>query len=520
MKRAKANGRTNGNKRTGVKLGFEETLWATADKMRGQMDAAEYKHIILGLIFLKYISDLFDELHAALKPQGADKAENPDEYLKRNVFWVPSKARWSFLRENSHQANIGKLIDAAMSAIEKENASLKGILPKNYSQTSLDNQRLSQLLELISSIGLGDEESRSKDILGRVYEYFLGRFAGVEGKGGEFYTPPSVVRLLVELVEPYKGSVYDPCCGSGGMFVQSNKFVQAHGGRQTDIKILGQESNPNTWRLCKMNLAIRGISGDIGFQHADTFHNDLHPQLKADFILANPPFNMSDWGGERLEQDTRWQHGRPPAGSANFAWVQHILHHLSPAGTAGFVLSNGSLSAHQAGPEGEIRKALIEADLVDCIVALPSQLFYTTQIASCLWLLRRKKHGASYHDRRGQLLLIYAAQLGQMTGRTHRELSEADISYVAETYHRWRNKQDGHEYRDVPGFSKSATMDEVRFHKWALVPGRYVGFDERLYSRWDEAHLRNEIEELTLRVSQSDMASKRAIAILNEVIHG
>ena len=363
--------------------------------MRGHMDPAEYKHVVLGLVFLKYISDAFEERHTWLLREAADPksdyyvkesaaatkvAEERDEYTAENIFWVPAEARWAYLQDNAKQPTIGKLLDDAMLAIEKENPSLKGVLPKDYARPALDKQRLGELIDLVGTIGLGDAESRSKDVLGRVYEYFLGRFASAEGKGGgEFYTPQSVVRLLVEMIEPYKGRVYDPCCGSGGMFVQCEKFVLAHGGRIGDLSIYGQESNPTTWRLCKMNLAIRGIDGNLGRENADSFHNDLHPDLKADFILANPPFNVSDWGGERLRDDVRWKYGVPPAGNANFAWVQHIVHHLAPGGMAGFVLANGSMSSNQSG-EGEIRRALVEADLVDCMIALPGQLFYTTQI--------------------------------------------------------------------------------------------------------------------------------------------
>ena len=363
--------------------GYEETLWAAADKMRNNMDPAEYKHVVLGLIFLKYISDSFEEVASKIKNDTEyyeGQEEDKDAYLSENVFWVPQKARWEYIKNNAKKPEIGKIIDDAMIAIEKDNPGLKGVLSKNYAKPDLDKARLGELIDLISTITLGDKASRSKDILGRIYEYFLGRFAGAEGKGGgEFFTPQSVVKLLVQMIEPFKGRVYDPCCGSGGMFVQSEKFVEAHGGKTTDLAIYGQESNPTTWRLCKMNLAIRGIEGNLGQQNADTFHNDLHKELKASYILANPPFNISDWGGERLKDDVRWKYGVPPAGNANYAWIQHIIHHLDPTGIAGFVLANGSLSSNTSG-EGEIRKNLIKAGLVDCIVAMPSQLFYTTQI--------------------------------------------------------------------------------------------------------------------------------------------
>lgn len=375
MAKAKSKG-SNG----GANLGFEATLWAAADKLRNNMDAAEYKHVVLGLIFLKYISDAFEEKHAALQADAAADAEDRDEYLAENIFWVPKEARWTFLRDNARQPTIGKLIDDAMVAVERDNKTLKGVLPKDYARPALDKQRLGELIDLIGTIGLGDRENRSKDILGRVYEYFLSQFASAEGKkGGQFYTPRSVVRLLVEMLAPYKGRVYDPCCGSGGMFVQSEKFVEAHGGKLGDISIYGQESNNTTWRLAKMNLAIRGIESNLGQEHADTFRRDLHADLKADYVIANPPFNDSDWGGENLKDDARWQYGVPSASNANFAWVQHFIHHLAPNGIAGFVLANGSMSSQQSG-EGDIRRKIIEADLLDCIVALPGQLF--TQLPS------------------------------------------------------------------------------------------------------------------------------------------
>jgi type I restriction enzyme M protein len=460
-----------------------------ADALRGSMDAAEYKHVALGLLFLKYISDAFEERHALLEAeqaQGADP-EDPDEYLAHNVFWVPQEARWAHLKAQAKQPTIGQVVDGAMAAIERDNPSLKGVLPKDYARPALDKTRLGQLIDLITNIRVGDAETRSKDVLGRVYEYFLSQFASAEGKkGGEFYTPRCVVKLLVEMLEPYKGRVYDPCCGSSGMFVQSEEFIAAHGGRLTDISIFGQESNYTTWRLAKMNLAIRGIEGRI--EHGDTFHNDRHPDLKADFILANPPFNVSDWGGERLRDDKRWQYGVPPAGNANFAWVQHIVHHLAPAGVAGFVLANGSMSSGQSG-EGEIRKSLVEADLVDCMVALPGQLFYSTQIPACLWFLARDRgsdrNGAAgaaprgkLRDRRGELLFIDARKLGRMVDRTHRELTDEDIARIAGTYHAWRSPvgaASAATYVDVPGFCKSAALDEIAKHGHVLTPGRYVG---------------------------------------------
>ena len=462
----------------GANLGFEQQLWQMADKLRGHMDAAEYKHVVLGLIFLKYISDAFQERYEALKKEPHADPEDRDEYTAENVFWVPKVARWPRLQDNAKQPTIGKLIDDAMVAIEKENPSLKGVLSKDYARPSLDKHRLGELIDLIGKIGLGDKESRSKDILGRVYEYFLGQFASAEGKkGGEFYTPRCVVKLLVEMIEPYKGRVYDPCCGSSGMFVQSEEFIRQHGGKIGDISIYGQESNPTTWRLAKMNLAIRGLEANIGPHNADTFHNDLHKDFKADFILANPAFNMSDWGGERVREDARWKYGAPPVGNANFAWVQHIIFHLAPSGIAGFVLANGSMSSNQSG-EGEIRKAIVEADLVDCMIALPPQLFYGTPIPACLWFLSRNKANGKFRDRRRQTLFIDARKVGYMVDRVHRDLSDKDIAHIGRSYHAWRGEKDAGKYEDVAGFSKSATTEEIAAHGYVLTPGRYVGAEE------------------------------------------
>lgn len=449
-------------------LGFEQKLWSAADKMRNNMDAAEYKHVVLGLIFLKYISDSFEAIYNKLKNEELADPEDKDEYLAERVFWVPKEARWNYLQDNAKQAEIGKIIDEAMESIEKENTSLKGVLPKDYARPALDKRRLGELIDLIGTIALGDEDSKKKDILGRVYEYFLGEFADAEGKkGGQFYTPRSIVRVLVEMLEPYKGRVYDPCCGSGGMFVQSEKFIKEHQGRINDVSIFGQESNPTTWKLAKMNMAIRGIDSNIAL--GDTFHNDQHKDLKADFIIANPPFNISDWGGERLREDARWRYGTPPTGNANFAWVQHMISHLAPNGTLGLVLANGSMSSNTSG-EGDIRKNLVENDLVDCMIALPSQLFYNTMIPACLWFFRREKG-----NRNNQTLFIDARKMGEMISRKNRTLTTEDIQKIADTYHNWKKDEN---YEDVLGFCKSATEEEISKHDFILTPGRYVGTEK------------------------------------------
>ncbi|HSV73785.1 MAG TPA: class I SAM-dependent DNA methyltransferase [Chthonomonadales bacterium] len=556
---------------SGATVGYEQQLWQMADALRGSMDAAEYKHVVLGLIFLKYISDAFEEQHAKLSAErthGADP-EDPDEYRAQNTLWVPSEARWQHLKSQARQSTIGQLVDDAMAGIERHNPALKGVLPKDYARPTLDKARLGQLIDLISSIdfrqpsprpaghpsrsgrGDGGEGGHAHDLLGRVYEYFLSQFASAEGKkGGEFYTPRCVVRLLVEMLEPYRGRVYDPCCGSSGMFVQSMEFIRAHatgngnGGRaKADISIYGQESNPTTWRLAKMNLAIRGIEGQIA--QGDTFHSDRFPDLKADFILANPPFNVSNWGGERLRDDKRWQYGAPPVGNANFAWIQHMVYHLSPAGVAGFVLANGSMSSNQSG-EGEIRKRLVEADLVDCMVALPGQLFYSTQIPACLWFIARDKRGqpspgVSRHplplgdgrregpahrlrDRRGEVLFIDARRMGRLVDRTHRELTDEDIRKIADTYHAWRaspsspppraEQGEGGGYADVPGFCRSATLEDVRKHGHVLTPGRYVGAEAQ---EDDGEPFEEKMQRLTatLREQQAEAAKLDAAIVAN-----
>jgi type I restriction enzyme M protein len=477
----------------GGNLGFEAELFKAADKLRGNMEPSDYKHVALGLIFLKHISDSFEARRAALleddktfpKNAGTKPSEDPDEYAAENVFWVPKEARWSHLQANAKQPSIGKLIDEAMIAIEKRNETLKGVLPKEYARPALNAVMLGELIDLVSGIPLGREKGESRDVLGRVYEYFLGQFAGSEGKrGGEFYTPRSVVRVMVEMLEPYKGRVYDPCCGSGGMFVQSESFAEQHEGRIGDIAVYGQESNYTTWRLCKMNLAVRGIDADIKWNNEGSFHKDELRDLKADFVLANPPFNISDWGGDRLREDVRWKYGPPPASNANFAWIQHILHHLAPNGTAGVVLANGSLSSTSNG-EDIIRRALVEGvngtpGVVDCMIALPGQLFYSTQIPVCLWFLARDKsngvaRSAKLRDRRGEILFIDARKLGYMVDRTRKEFSDADIEKITRAYHAWRGEAEAGVYEDVAGFCKSASLEEIKGHDYVLTPGRYVG---------------------------------------------
>ena len=461
---------------SGSDLGFEASLFKAADKLRGNMEPSDYKHVALGLIFLKHISDSFEMKRRELLADYPDGAEDPDEYLAENVFWVPPEARWSHLQDSAKLPGIGRLIDEAMLAIEKVNPTLKGVLPKDYGRPALNAVMLGELIDLISGIMLGENRDRARDVLGRVYGYFLGQFAGSEGKrGGEFYTPRAVVQTMVEMLEPYKGRIYDPCCGSGGMFVQSEKFVEAHGGRIGDIAIYGQESNYTTWRLCKMNLAVRGIDADIKWNTEGTFHKNELADLRADFILANPPFNISDWGGDRLRDDARWKFGTPPAGNANFGWLQHILHQLSPTGTAGVVLANGSMSSTQSG-EGDIRRAMIEGEVIDCMIALPGQLFYSTQIPACLWFLAKDKSNGvardkKLRDRRGEVLFIDARKLGFMVDRTRKEFSAADVSKIADTYHAWRL---GDGYVDIAGFCKSASIDEIRSHGHVLTPGRYV----------------------------------------------
>jgi len=463
------------------KESLEKQLWKSADKLRKNIDAAEYKHIVLGLIFLKYISDAFAELHQKLTAGTGDFAgadpEDKDEYQAENVFFVPPSARWDFLQSCAKQPTIGKTVDAAMDAIESENASLKGVLPKVYARQNLDPTSLGGLIDLISNIALGDTKSRSADVLGHVFEYFLGEFALAEGKkGGQFYTPRSVVELLIAMLEPYKGRVFDPCCGSGGMFVQSEKFVTEHQGKINDISIYGQESNQTTWRLAKMNLAIRGIdSSQLQWNNEGSFLKDAHKDLKADYIIANPPFNISDWSGDLLRQDGRWQYGTPPNGNANYAWIQHFIYHLSPSGQAGFVLAKGALTSKTSG-EGDIRKALVEAGLIDCIVNLPAKLFLNTQIPASLWFMSRNRANGKFRNRTDAILFIDARNMGHLINRRTRELSAEDIQTIADTYHNWRNP-DGN-YEDVKGFCNATPIKRVKELDYVLTPGRYVGLAE------------------------------------------
>ncbi|MFM2043676.1 MAG: hypothetical protein RLY86_2252 [Pseudomonadota bacterium] len=520
----------------GGDLGFEAELFKTADKLRGNMEPSDYKHVALGLIFLKHISDSFEAKRAALLAEYPDGAEDPDEYAADNVFWVPQEARWSHLQANAKNPKIGQLIDEAMLAIEKKNDSLKGVLPKEYGRPALNAVMLGELIDLISTIALGQGKGEARDLLGRVYEYFLGQFAGSEGKrGGEFYTPRSVVRVMVEMLEPYKGRVYDPCCGSGGMFVQSEKFVEQHGGRIGDIAVYGQESNYTTWRLCKMNLAVRGIDADVQWNSEGSFHRNALPDLRADFILANPPFNISDWGGARLAEDPRWRYGVPPAGNANFAWLQHIVHHLAPTGVAGVVLANGSMSSTQGG-EGEIRRALVEGvpatdgrpaapGVVDCMVALPGQLFYSTQIPACLWFLAKDRSNGiardtKLRDRRHQILFIDARKLGHMVDRTRKELSDADIARIARTYHAWRGEPDAGDYKDEPGFCRSVPIrgeDSVESHGFVLTPGRYVGAAE---AEEDDTPFAERFATLQAKLEAQFAEGERLTAAIRERLAG
>lgn len=456
-------------------LSIEDKLWKTADALRGSMDASEYRNVVLGLIFLKYVSDSFETRHnELLKSDYPEDAEDPDMYLSENIFWVPKEARWELIQRSAKTPQIGEIIDSAMGAIEKSNDALRGVLSKNYASPDLDKTRLGEVVDLISDISLGDKRAKQSDILGRVYEYFLNEFASQEGKkGGEFYTPRSIVRTLVEMIEPYKGRIYDPCCGSGGMFVQSDKFVQEHQGKIGDLSVYGEESNPTTWKLAKMNLAIRGIDNNLGPHQGDTFTNDLHKGERFDFILANPPFNVKNWNGDKLREDARWQYGVPPVGNANYAWIEHIISKLAPDGKAGFVLANGALSTSTK-EEYAIRKAILEDDKIDAIVALPDKMFYSTGIPVSLWFIDMNKKSEDERNRKGETLFIDARDLGEMIDRTHRAFSKEDIKKVADTYHAYRGTND-QEYKDVPGFCKVAKLDEIAKNDYVLTPGRYVG---------------------------------------------
>ena len=530
----------SGTSRKSDQTSLEATLWEAADKLRGNLEAAEYKHVVLGLVFLKYVSDAFEarrrSLEAAISdPNSADFIPNPDrrqklmesrdEYASENVFWVPPSARWESLQDRAKQPDIGLVIDAAMDEVERENPALRAVLPKSYGRAEIDKRLLGELVDLIGRIGFTTVDHGVDDVLGRVYEYFLGKFAAAEGRGaGEFYTPRSVVRLLVEMLEPYGGRVYDPCCGSGGMFVQSSDFVAAHDGRRSDISVYGQEYVAATWRLAKMNLALRGIDAFLGDEAADTFHVDKHPDLRADYIIANPPFNMKDWGGESLRDDRRWAFGQPPSSNANMAWVQHFIHHLAPHGTAGFVLANGSLTTSQGG-EGHIRQRIVEADLIDCVVSLPAQLFFSTQIAVSLWFIAKDKNawtnkrGVEYGQRVGRTLFIDARGLGYMRDRTHKDFTDDDVAKVAGTYRAWRSQNGS--YEDRPGFSREATIDEIKQHRYALVPGRYVGFANR--PQPGEIDVERFMADLDLIAAQVDVVSQLAqdaALVLREVLRG
>ena len=495
-------------------LPIEKSLWAAADKLRKNIDAAEYKHIVLGLIFLKYISDSFEKWYDILKADKKNYAdpEDEDEYKAKNIFFVPKEARWQHLLSLANDYNIGKQLNQAMDAIEKQNPSLKGVLPKVYARGNLDPASLSGLINLIGNIALHDTKARSADILGHVFEYFLGEFALAEGKkGGQFYTPRSVVQLLVDMLAPYKGRVFDPCCGSGGMFVQSEKFVLEHQGRINDISIYGQESNQTTWRLAKMNLAIRRIdSSQVKWNNEGSFLSDAHIDLKADYVIANPPFNVSDWSGELLQSDGRWQYGTPPKNSANYAWIQHFLHHLTPnQGLAGFVLAKGALTS-QAGGEGAIRKAMIEDHVVDCIVNLPAKLFLNTQIPASLWFLRKNKE-----QRQNEILFIDAKDLGHLINRRNRELSSDDITKIANTYHQWQTEDEN--YADIAGFCKSATIEEVAQFDYVLTPGRYVGLPE-VEDNFDfHERFTSLKKELTEQLEEESQLNQQILANLEKV---
>jgi len=500
-------------------LPFAKELWEACDRLRGSVESAEYKHLVLGLVFLKYISDSFERRRAVLEAathesssdlytedeeERAEVLEDRDEYISENVFWVPKKARWSALLAAATQPDIGQQIDAALGEIEKANEEqLRGVLPRIYARAPLSSQKLGELVTTVAKVGFGDEENRARDILGRTYEYFIKRFAAAEGhRGGEFYTPRSVTRLLVEMLEPYEGRVLDPACGSCGLFIQSADFIQSHGGQARKISIYGQENNQATWRIGRMNLAIHALAGEIRL--GDSLLNDQHPGLKADFVLANPPFNQDKWGVAQVAEDARWKFGAPPDSNANYAWIQHFIHHLSPDGRAGFVMANGSLTSNQSG-EGGIRETIVREDLVDCIVACPGQLFYTTQIPVCLWFLDRNKQSSSERDRRGQVLFIDARQMGQKISRTQIEFTDEEIRQIVGTYHAWRGTTD-EEYEDEKGFCASIAHDEIEKHDFALTPGRYVGAP---VSEEDEIEFEEKMAGLVDRLADELAESER-----------
>lgn len=485
------------------KNNFKDNLWKACDKLRNNMDPAEYKYVVLGLVFLKYISEKFEAKYDELVKEGEGFEEERDEYTAENIFWVPKEARWSEILAQAKSSSIGIKIDDAMYAIEKENPTLKDVLYKVYSNPNLDKTKLGELIDIIGNINLLSKSDKGHDVLGQVYEFFLGKFANSEGKnGGQFYTPESIVKTIVECLEPAKGRVYDPACGSGGMFVQSEKFIENHSGRIGDISVFGQESNGTTWKLCKMNLAIRGIEVDLGDEPADTFTRDQHKGKKMDYIMANPPFNIKDYWHESLDGDARWKYGTPPTGNANYAWLQHMAHHLAPNGTAGIVLANGSLSSNTSN-EGEIRKNMLEDDLVDCIVALPGKMFLTTPIPACLWFLNRNKSNPKHRERNGEVLFIDARKLGRMVDRALRELKQENIEKIARTYHAWRNIQGG--YEDIQGFCKSVTIDEIRGHEYILTPGRYVGIEE---AEDDGISYEEKMENLTAQLAEQFAKSR------------
>ena len=506
---------------------IQKTLWAAADKLRSNMDAAEYKHVVLGLIFLKYISDSFDERREELKAAFADPKhelfigdesayasllEDRDYFTMANVFWVPQSARWEAIRNQAKQPDIGKRVDDALIAIELDNPRLKGILDKRFARSQLEPGRLGELIDLISSIGFGARD-KAKDVLGQIYEYFLGQFANAEGKkGGQFYTPASVVKVLVEVLSPHKGKVYDPCCGSGGMFVQSEKFVESHGGKFGDISIYGQEANPTTWRLVAMNLALRGMDFNLGKEPADTFHRNQHPDLRADYVLANPPFNISDWGGDKLASDPRWVYGTPPTGNANYGWLQHILWHLKPTGTAGVVLANGSMSSN-TNNEGAIRKAMVDADVVEIMVALPPQLFFNTQIPACLWFLTKDKT-KNGRNRKGEFLFIDARKLGRMETRVNRAFDDSDIEKIALAVHAWRHDGETNtSYADEPGFCASVKLSTIAEHGYVLTPGRYVGAEE---VEDDDEAFADKMATLTAKLSEQMKKGNELDALISQ----